>query len=377
MTIKDIKFYPIDFNSLRRNKAIGIHCSIITVIHTDNGLIGVGEAPVDYEIHGHTLVSTLEWFKLYRNALLGRDELNLSLVESIIEKIDGERCGCNTAKAAIDMAVYDIIGKYRRCPVHQIIGGAYRDQIELMLRLDDGGIASTVSNAKAALDAGFYGLTIKLDGANKNNSLAQHILKSTILVRDILNLVDEKIYVCVDAGQSLENSALVCRMISNLFEKRFFSNFSLRQPLSKDDYVGHASIREKISAPLQLSISVDSDKSMMQIELLKSADRIALSLERVGGIKQAMRIVDICESASIGIHPQVNSLTPIGLSAHLHLAAAIHDAFPVEISNGFEFENSLIKTFYKASKSTIAFENLPGLGIQINEDELNLAAFTS
>ena len=110
---------------------------------------------------------------------------------------------------------------------------------------------------------------------------------------------------------------------------------------------------------------------MMQIELTGAADRIELSIERVGGLINAMRIADICEAAAIGINPTATSYTGIGLAADCHLAAAIRDPFPLDIGKQNCLSPSPVLGGPEIRDGLAKLHNAPGLGVELDEDLLH------
>jgi L-alanine-DL-glutamate epimerase-like enolase superfamily enzyme len=378
MRIKNVDFFAIDIKSVKNTNTDDNRQAIIIIIHTENGLIGLGEAASISGLGEQNLTGILVTLKNYRDSIVGQDAGNINLLHQVLDKVDERfQSNCPTARAAIDMAIFDVIGKHRNCSVHQVLGGAYRKRIELMIQIEGNNAETVVSNVKRAIAHGYSGIIISLESHAGSKSLADTTAANTKLLLDILDAVGNEIYVCADARQSMENASLVSRMFADIFSKRFYSNLTLQQPLLKNDLTGHARLRETLPIPVQLSTSIVSVKSMMQVELLKAADRVALSLENVGGFKQAMSIAHICEAAAIGVHPLVSTLTPIGMAAHLHLAAALHDPYPVNIANEFEFDSSFAQSAHVISDGVAILQDAPGLGINLNEDELRSIATIS
>jgi len=378
MRIKNVVFFAIDIKSVKNTNTDDNRQAIIIIIHTENGLIGLGEAASISGLGEQNLTGILVTLKNYRDSIVGQEAGNINLLHQVLDKVDERfQSNCPAARAAIDMAIFDVIGKHRNCSVHQVLGGAYRKRIELMIQIEGNNAETVVSNVKRAIKHGYSGIIISLGSHAGSKSLADTTAANTKLLLDILDAVGNEIYVCADARQSMENASLVSRMFADIFSKRFYSNLTLQQPFLKNDLIGHASLRETLPIPVQLSTSIVSVKSMMQVELLKAADRVALSLENVGGFKQAMSIAHICEAAAIGVHPLVSTLTPIGMAAHLHLAAVLHDPYPVNITNEFEFDCSFAQSAHVISDGVAILQDAPGLGIIVNEDKLRSMAIIS
>ncbi|MFN0193160.1 MAG: mandelate racemase/muconate lactonizing enzyme family protein [Aestuariivirga sp.] len=369
MKITDIQRYPIALSVGSGDVAAQ---TIIVRVRTDSGLAGLGEATSDASDASRTLSTLVSWLKAYETALIGADALNINVVHHLLDRVSGQHPpGCQAARAAIDMAVHDLIGKARGCPVHEILGGAYRAEFELIAGVAGGSAEAAAAAARLAASGGFRGLKVGIgdDVLPPVQSIAQLEEKCRSLLA-VLEAAGTDVYVNADANQSLGNPALVSRMFETVLAKHFHANLALQQPLHKLDLIGHAFLREKLPIPIILSESVVSPEAMMQIERIGAADRIGLSVERVGGLQNAMRIADICEAAAIGINPTVTSHTAIGMSAHCHLAAALHDPYPIDAGGCLSISESPVAGGPEIRNGHATLVKAPGLGVELDEDML-------
>ena len=347
--------------------------TIIIILRTDTGLAGLGEAPVSSSDDSRTLPALLSWLNVYESVLVGTDSLNINAAHYLLDRASGQHPpGCQMARAAVDMALHDIIGKTRGCPVHEILGGAYRTKMELSFRIDVESGAEAANLARVAINQGYRALKIGIgDQVLPPVQSISQLDKKCRLLLAVLEAAGADICVDADANQSLGNPALVSRMFEEVLAKRFYANLALQQPLHKLDLSGHAVLREKLPIPVVLSESVVSAEAVMQIERLGAADRIGLSIERVGGLRSAMRIADICEASAIGISPTVTSYTGIGFAAHCHFAAALHDPHPIDVSTCQSFSESPVVGGPEIRDGHARLRIAPGLGVQLDENLLH------
>jgi L-alanine-DL-glutamate epimerase-like enolase superfamily enzyme len=341
-----------------------------------SGLSGLGEAAANPAEDARTLSTLIDWLKIYEAAIAGADALNINVLHQMMDRASGQHPpGCQAARAAIDMAVHDLIAKVRGCPVHEILGGAYRTEMQVTARISGRTAEDIAVAARSHVEMGYRGLTIGLGSDVLPPALSiadleeryQHVLAA-------LEAVGTDISIDADANQSLGNPALVSRLFEKFLAKRFCANLALQQPLNRFDLLGHAALREKLPIPIVLTESVVSAEAMIQIERLGAADRIGLSLERVGGLSNAMRVADICEAAAIGISPAVTSFTGIGAAAGFHLAAALHDPYPVDAIDYQKTSDTLTTGGPEIENGHVTLRNAPGLGIEIDEDMLHALA---
>jgi L-Ala-D/L-Glu epimerase len=350
--------------------------TIIVRIRTASGLSGLGDAAATPAEDVRSISSLIGWLKRYEAAIAGADASNINAVQQIMDRVSGQHPpGCQAARAAIDMAVHDLIGKVRGCPVHEILGGAYRSEMQVTARISGRTAEDIAAAARSHVEAGYRALTIEVGSDVLPPALSIARLEEECEhLHAALEATGTDISIDAHANQSLGNPALVSRMFEQVLSKRFYPNLALFQPLDKFALLGHVALREKLPIPIGLTESVVSAEAMMQIERLGAADRIGLSLERVGGLSNAMRVADICEAAAIGISPAVTSFTGIGAAAGFHLAAALHDPYPVDAIDYQKTSDTLTTGGPEIENGHVTLRNAPGLGVEIDEDMLRALA---
>ena len=365
---------PVDEDLIHSGKSPDY--AVIIIVHTDTGLTGLGEAAAISTDDSRSLPTLLKWLVVYQAALTGADALNINAAHYLLDQASGQHPpGCHAARAAVDMALHDIVGKARGCPVHEILGGKYRSEMELTIRIEGETPEEVAVSARASVSQGFRGLKVGI--GDKVLPAAQSIPQIEQKFRRllaVLEAVGTDVYVDADANQSLGNPAVATMILERVLRKRYYANLALQQPLHKLDFMGHAFLREKLLIPVILSESVVSTESMMQIERVGAADRIELNIGRVGGLFNALRIADICEAAAIGIGLAVPSYTGIGLAAHCHLAAALRDPFPLYIGARRRALQSLALGGPEIRDGRAILRDVAGLGVAIDEDLLRSMA---
>ena len=103
--------------------------SIIVKITTDTGHVGYGESVADDHVTGESWEGTFAVLKhTLAPQIIGENPVNM---ERIHEKMDAAIYGCPTAKAAIDIACYDAVGKALGVPVYDLLGGRYHEEFPI------------------------------------------------------------------------------------------------------------------------------------------------------------------------------------------------------------------------------------------------------
>ncbi|MFQ5793498.1 MAG: mandelate racemase/muconate lactonizing enzyme family protein [Candidatus Bipolaricaulia bacterium] len=349
--------------------------SVIIRINTDKGISGVGEATSQVWYLGETQEHMLKLIELFEQRLIGEDPTNMSRIHGIMDRTaSGGAPTSRAAFSAIDMAVFDIIGKVQQRPVYEVLGGAYRTKLELLTNLYHKSPQSMAEACKKYVDKGFRGLKVKVGDILLNKGWSPRNFNEEIdKLLAALEVVPNEIYVDADANQAWKSPKLTV----NTVQKRLngFTNLSIEQPLQYFNLSGHSYVRKSIDCPVILDESVLSPEIMIEIVKSEAADRIVMKLNRVGGFWPARKIIDIAEASAIGISVDTNPFTKIGDTALCHLAATIKDPYPVDAEGHISFIERFDPDPFPGGVEIKAgyaiLPDAPGLGIELDEKELN------
>ena len=176
------------------------------------------------------------------------------------------------------------------------------------------------------------------------------------------------VQVDISAYRLFDNPALARTFVEGLLEAGPRINVGLVQPLDDADLVGHATLCATLPIPVILDGSVRSAKVMGQIVRLAAADRIVLNVDRVGGLRAAMQVVSIAESASIGISCASFARSAVGAAAALHLAAVLHDTFPARLDHLKADKDVVAAAGFTIARGIVRMSSAPGLGVILRDD---------
>ncbi len=342
MKIKNIDKFPIS-SPLRKvgyrkeDKSSSVWASgvasIIIRMNTDEGISGLGEATTITWYFNETQEGMMKLLESYEQLLTREDPFDVVNAHCRMDLATGEDApGCHSARAAIDMALYDIIGKAQSRPVYEVLGGAYRTEFEMLTNLYE-------------------------DTPEEKDKLIA-----------ALEAVPPDIYVDADANQSWGNAKIALNIVEDLLRDKYYPNLSLEQPLHYLDISGHSFLRRSTKVPIILDESVLSPEAMLQIAKNDAADRIVLKINRVGGFWPARKVVDICEAAPIGISIDTMPFTKLGDTAICHLAATIKDAYPVDAEGHLWFDMNPFKGGVEIKEGRAILPKEPGLGVELDEE---------
>lgn len=284
-----------------------VHDIVVRVI-TDDGQEGFGEAPPTAVITGDTLGSircAIEDF--IAPSLLGMEIENL---DGIMRKLHGCILKNTSAKAAVDMAIYDLYAKSCQKPLYQILGG-YRKELETDLTISVNGIDEMVEDSLKAVEQGFHILKIKV---------GKESLKDIERIKEIRKAVGPDIKLRIDANQGWTSKEAV--KIIHTLEDMDIGIDLVEQPVSAHDFEGMKYVTARVMTPILADESVFSAQDAVKLIQERAADLINIKLMKTGGIYEALKICSLAES--YGVECMIGCMleSKIAVSAAAHLAAA-------------------------------------------------------
>ena len=280
---------------------------IIVRITTDDGQNGFGEAPPTAVITGDTKGSVRCAIEEFIAPVLTGMEIDD--LDGIMAKLHGCILKNTSAKAAVDMAVYDLFAKSCGKPLYRVLGGR-RAVIETDLTISVNGIEEMVSDSLKAVGEGFRILKIKV-GKEAGRDIER--------IKAIREAVGADIRLRIDANQGWTAKQAV-KIIRNLEEMGIEMDL-VEQPVAAHDFEGLKFVTSQVSTPILADESVFSVEDALRIIKERAADLINIKLMKTGGIHEALKICSIAES--FGVECMIGCMleSKIAVSAAAHLAA--------------------------------------------------------
>ncbi|QNK89362.1 dipeptide epimerase [Sporosarcina sp. FSL K6-1540] len=328
--------------------------SIIVKITTDTGLVGYGEGVADEHVTGESWKGTFEILKnTLAPKLIGENPMNM---ERIHELMDAEIYGVPTAKAAIDIACYDVAGKALDVPVYNLLGGRYHEEFPITHVLSIAAPEAMANEAEERVAAGYRSMKMKV-GTN----VADDVLR----IQAVRERVGEDIAIRVDVNQGWVNSANTLQGLQKLQD---CSLDWLEQPVRADDIDGMVEVKSKSSTPMMIDEGLRGVRDMREIIAKRAADKVNIKLMKCGGIYPATKLAHMAEMA--GIECQIGSMveSSIGSAAGFHVAFSKKIITSVELTGPLKFSKDVGNLHYDVP--FIRLSGKPGLGIDIDEQVL-------
>lgn len=280
---------------------------IVVRVTTDDGQTGFGEAPPTAVITGDTKGSircAIEEF--IAPNLIG---MEIDDLDGIMNKLHGCILKNTSAKAAVDMAVYDLFAKSCGKPLYRVLGGR-RSEIETDLTISVNGIDEMVADSLKAVSEGFGILKIKVGKEGR---------KDVERIRAIRDAVGPDIRLRIDANQGWSAKEAV-RIIQTMEDMGIEMDL-VEQPVSAHDFEGMKFVTSRVATPILADESVFSAGDAIRIIQERAADLINIKLMKTGGIYEALKICAAAES--FGVECMIGCMleSKIAVSAAAHLAA--------------------------------------------------------
>lgn len=280
--------------------------NIFLRIETNKGLIGLGCVNPDEPICGETPQSVLGALDgPVREALIGADPRYVTRLRERLRKLLPDAPG---ARAGIDMALYDLLGKLAGLPIYQLLGG-YRDRIATSVTIGILGEAETVQRAKDFAAQGFRALKLK-GGLDADEDIVR--------VLAVRGAVGQRIALRFDANQGYD----LADSLRFIQATRSAKLELVEQPTPRDALGELASVTRKAPLPIMADESLMGLRDAFRIARGGLADMINVKLMKCGGIGPAMEIASVARSARLEVMVGCMDESALGIAAALHFALA-------------------------------------------------------
>jgi O-succinylbenzoate synthase len=263
--------------------------------------------------------------------------------------------GHNMAKAAVEMAAWDLAAKTAAEPLYRSLGGS-RERIAsgVSIGIQDS-LAALADKVARELDAGYRRIKIKIKPGWDVTAV------ETVRTRF------GAIPLMVDA-----NAAYTLADAEHLARLDDFDLMMIEQPLDYDDIADHAALQGRLKTPICLDESIKSVHLAEEAIALRACRIINVKPGRMGGFAESIRLHDLCREHGIPVWHGGMLESGIGRAANVHLSTLENFSLPGDVAASKRyFSSDLIDPPIEvAPDGTIAVPTGPGLGVTIIEERL-------
>jgi muconate cycloisomerase len=255
------------------------------------------------------------------------------------------------AKSAVDIALHDLMGQVAGVPVHALLGGRVRDEVELTYALS---IAPPEAMAAAAQEAAFCTcFKVKVAGDPEEDAARLAAIAAAV-PHATLWLDANQSYAPARVGPLLE----AVRDLPQVF--------CLEQPVKSVDWFGMQQVRRSCRLPLAIDEGAFSSFDLARVARLEAADLVVLKVSKSGGLRECGKSATVAEAHGMGLLGSGLTESGIGLAASVHFFSTVDTLLPPEL-NGPEFLADLFVEGLEIHNARVKVPDAPGLGIQVNE----------
>jgi L-alanine-DL-glutamate epimerase-like enolase superfamily enzyme len=351
--------YAIPYTKPLRFASGEVHTAehVLVRVRTDEGLTGVADAPPRPFTYGETQASVTGVIeKIFAPQLRGLDVFARERVHARLDRTVGNP----TAKAAIDMALWDIAGQALRLSVTRLLGGwSDRMRVAHMLGFD----TPPRMAAEAARIRDTYGITtFKVKVGRRPVRLDLDVCKA---LREALG-TEAELYVDGNRGWTASESAAALRELDGL-------GITLAEELCPaDDVLGRRWLVRRSPVPFVADESATTPAEVTRSLLDGAATAISIKTARTG-FTGSQRILHQCEGmgAEVVMGNQIDGQLGTVCSAAFGAAHASASRRAGELSNFLDLSDDLLTEPITVTDGTLTVPDRPGLGVAIDPEKLD------
>ncbi|HTM38811.1 MAG TPA: L-rhamnonate dehydratase [Terriglobales bacterium] len=339
------------------------HEWLIVEVFSDDGTIGIGNAALSPQLSRSVVDLYL------KPILLGADPWNIEFLwQQMYRKTIafGRKGTAMAAISALDIALWDLLGKSAGQPVYRLLGGRTKPRIPVYAsRLYSTHLDELAGEASRYKSEGYKAMKLRFGWGPTDGAAGMQ--RNVDLVRTVREAVGEGIDVMADAymGWTLDYSKRMLPLLES-FRLRW-----LEEPVIPDDISGYAELKSYGRIPIAGGEHEFTVYGFRELLDKRAVDYIQFDTNRVGGISQARKICALAEAYSVPVVPHAGQMHNYHLVMS-SLNCPMAEYFPVvEVEVGNELFWYIFDGEPRARDGFLELnDDLPGLGLTINEQSL-------
>lgn len=327
---------------------------IIVEIHTDTGNIGFGEAPPTGVITGDTTGAIIGAIQDHiRKTIIG---MNVENFEEIMLRLNSCVLKNTSAKAAVDIALYDLYGQLYGAPLYKLLGG-YRKEIITDITISINEPEEMAKDSIDAINRGYNTLKIKVGKDSK---------KDMERMKAIRKAVGYDVELRIDANQGWKPKEAV-KILRNMEDSGLKIEF-VEQPVLAHDIDGLKFVTDNVDIPVLADESVFSPMDALNILQRRAADFVNIKLMKTGGIYNALKICSLAEI--YGVECMIGCMleAKVSVTAAVHLACAKNVITKIDLDGPVLCKEDPVNGGAVFEEYKITTPDEPGLGIKSIEN---------
>jgi len=368
LAIVSIRTTIVDVPTVRRHELSSLSVTaqsyVIVELRLANGVEGIGEAatlggPRWSEESVESIKATIDAYLVPTLIGTPADRFKAARI-----RMDQAAKRNNAAKAAIESALFDAVGKTLGVPAVQLLGGAVCESIPVLWTLASGDPAQEIEEAEKKLSARLHDTFKVKIGARSPEA-------DVMRLRRLADALAGRASLIVDANQAWDETTAM-RWLPVLAE---LGVRLVEQPLPAWNLAGMARLRARSTVPLMADECVFSAHEMLDVARAGAADVVSLKLVKHGGLLATRDVAAVAEAAGIGLYGGCLLESSIGAAAHLQVFAGLRElAWGCEHFGPQILVDDLVEKPLRFTDFRIHLPAGPGLGVTLDRGKLRYYA---
>lgn len=330
--------------------------NLLIRIEAHGGAVGWGEATAAPSHGGASLEEMEASFKQEISGyLVGQNAMRLSGITADLNKLV---LTAKSAVAAVDLALYDLVGNFLSLPVHLLLGGLQRDSVAPLWLIGTDTVADDLVEAQKRYDEGYRFFKLKLCVKSLQDDIA-----STLALREHFG---DRIRLCADANMGMSGAQAIT--YARAVEPAALA--FLEQPLQKEDLQGLQALVKTGAIPVGLDESVISVQDILRYATEGIAG-VSLKTLKLGGLSGVVASGHVCAALNLQINIAGKiAETGIASAALLQLSGVLPNVNWGASPSHLYLAADVVRAPPRPQDGAYRISTLPGLGVEVDESAI-------
>ncbi len=332
--------------------------SIIFKVYTDEGIVGLGEAdplnPFTEETCASVMVVTRDMIAPH---IIDQDPADMARLEYVLDQAVN---GNLVARGAVNMALFDIVGKANNIPAHVMLGGKHHDKLPLLRGIGSGTPEEDVVAIERELAKGNNCIMIKMGSLPIPDEIKRMIAAK--------KKYGDRVPFVVDANQGWN----VTEALAFVDGIRDYRPELIEQPIHHKNIAGLKRIRERTPCPLSADESLVTIHDATTLIREKAVDVFSLKVSKNGGLAKTKKIADVADA--FGVKCLMNSMLEFGISQAASLQVGCTLTNLVDFGHAYgsvtRMSDDITDFGQNISEGIVTVPRGAGLGVTLDEAKL-------
>lgn len=335
---------------------------LLVRVYTDEGIIGNGEAGLwaHHKVVYHAIQELSDYY-------VGQDPQRIEHHYQVVSR-DTHFMGAvlNAALSAIDVALWDILGKSVNLPVYQLLGGQCRDKVKIFDNVVGETLKARAESAQKSVEAGYFSLRTTPFFAGWEQETPSKVIGTAV---DIVSAIREAVGYEIDLGLEIHRNLNPDEAILLANELLPFRILYYEDPLAPQSNEALDYVARHIHLPIATGERFYTIQQFKDLIDRQSVSLIRPDLSLAGGYTHVKKIAALAEASFVGIFPHLMG-SPVNIASFIQLDAAIPNFVLHESLPQADAFNAIVDHPPLREGGYFIVPNRSGIGLDIQEDQL-------